>query len=337
MHDNILSDAPNRSNGSSTGLSNRTLQYAVLMMAYGGPDSLDDIEPYLLDIRAGRHTPHELIEEIRHRYAEIGGRSPLLQITRAQAAALEVRLDKPNADATFRVYVGMRHWHPYIKEAIAEIAADGIKRVIGICMAPHYSRMSIGSYIRQAEQAQAELGVDLTATYIESWGNHPVFIQAVADKVRAGLRKFPADERRDVRIVFTAHSLPVAIVEQGDPYDRQLRATAAAAARLLGDVDWQFSYQSAGASNDKWLGPQIEDVVAELARAGHHNILVAPIGFVADHVEILYDIDIEARRCAEAAGARLERTESMNVTPVFIEALADIVRQHVASTKEAPQ
>lgn len=332
-----MSDNMSHVLSSSKGMPNHTTQYAVLMMAYGGPDSLDDIEEYLLDIRGGRRTPHELVEEIAARYAEIGGRSPLLDITRAQAAALEARLNEEGTDARFRVYVGMRHWHPYIKEAVANIAADGMDRLIGICMAPHYSRMSIGAYIRQAEEAQAELGIGLDATYIESWGTHPLFIQAIVNKIRAGLQKFPAGERQDVQVIFTAHSLPVAIMEQGDPYDQQLRQTAQTAAQLLGDVQWQFSYQSAGASTDTWLGPQIEDVVVDLAQSGHRNILVAPIGFVADHVEILYDIDIEARGYAEEAGARLERTDSMNVTPVFIEALADIVRQHVATSKAAIQ
>jgi len=296
------------------------------MMAYGGPDSLDDIEPYLLDIRGGRQTPAELVEEIKERYAQIGGRSPLLEITQAQARALEERLNGQSDSEHYRVYVGMRHWPPYIKEAVTQIAEDGIDRVVALCMAPHYSRMSVGAYFKKIEEAQAELGVDLDVTCVESWHDHPLFLQAVAEKVRAGLQKFPPEVRDDVKVVFTAHSLPAAIVGQGDPYDRQLRETAQGVADLLGNIDWQFSYQSAGASSAQWLGPQIEDVVVELAEAGHKNILVAPIGFVADHVEILYDIDIEARAHAEQAGARLERTESMNVTPLFIEALAHIIR-----------
>lgn len=299
-------------------------------MAYGGPDSLADIEAYLLDIRGGRHTPAELVEEIRERYAAIGGKSPLLEITRAQAKALEERLNAQSHGRRYRVYVGMRHWYPYIKEAVAQIVEDGIDKVVAICMAPHYSRMSIGAYIKKVEEAQEELGVDLDVTYVESWHDHPLFLQAIAGKVKAGLDKFPPDVRDDVQVVFTAHSLPAAIMEHGDPYDRQLRETATGVAELLGDVAWRFSYQSAGTSSAKWLGPQIEDVVVELAEAGHKNILVVPIGFVADHVEILFDIDIEARGYAEQAGARLERTESMNMTPIFIKALADIVRQHIA-------
>ncbi len=303
-------------------------------MAYGGPNSLDDIEEYLLDIRGGRHTPRELVEEIRERYAAIGGKSPLLEITRAQAAALEKRLNELSDGSEYRVYVGMRHWYPYIKEAVAQIVEDGIVRVVALCMAPHYSRMSVGAYFRKVQEAQEDLGAKLNVTCVESWYDHPLFLQAIAERVRAGLQKFPPEARDDVKVVFTAHSLPAAVVEQGDPYDKQLRETARGVAELLGDIDWLFSYQSAGASNAKWLGPRIEDVIVELAEAGHKNILVAPIGFVADHVEVLYDIDIEARHTAGLAGARLERTESMNVTPLFIEALADIVRQHVPANSE---
>ncbi len=312
----------------------RNTQYAVLMMAYGGPDSLDDIEEYLLDVRHGRRTPPALVEEIKERYAEIGGKSPLLEVTQAQAEALEKRLNELSAGPEYRVYVGMRHWTPYIKEAMAQIVEDGIDQVIGICMAPHYSRMSIGAYIEKAEEARKELNPDLDITYVESWHDHPLFVETIAENVEEAFQKFPAEAQDDVKVVFTAHSLPAAIMEQGDPYDEQLKETAHLVAEQLDDVDWMFSYQSAGASNAKWLGPQIEDVVVELAEAGRENILVAPIGFVADHVEILYDIDIEARGYAEEAGARLERTESMNVIPSFIDALADLVRQRVPVTSD---
>jgi ferrochelatase len=304
------------------------------MMAYGGPDSLDDVEDYLLDIRGGRKTPPELVEEIKKRYAEIGGKSPLLEITRAQSEALERRLNDLSDGPEYRVYVGMRHWHPYIREAVEQIAEDGVDKVIAVCMAPHYSRMSIGAYIKKAEEAREDLDPDLDITYVESWHDHPLFIQTIAENVLEALESFPAHARDDVKVVFTAHSLPAAIMEQGDPYDTQLKETAQAVAERLGDVDWMFSYQSAGASNAKWLGPQIEDVVVELAEAGRKNILVVPIGFVADHVEVLYDIDIEARGYAEEAGAHLERTESMNVNSTFIDALADLVTQHAPVTSD---
>lgn len=308
-------------------------QYAVLLMAYGGPNSLDDIEPYLRDIRGGRKVSPELVEEVRERYALIGGRSPLLEITRAQARALEQRLNILADGLRFRVYVGMRHWYLYIREAVAQIVDDGLQNVVALCMTPHYSRLSVGVYFEKLREAQEALGVGahgrapLRVAYVKSYHDHPLFIQAIAEKVRDALARFPAEVRDEVRVVFTAHSLPAAIVEQGDPYDAQLQETARLVAARLGlkAGDWQFCYQSASARKVRWLGPQIEDVVVELTQAGHKQILVAPIGFVADHVEVLYDIDIACRRLAEARGAHLERTESLNTTPLFIEALSDIV------------
>ncbi len=297
-------------------------------MAYGGPKSLDDIEPYLLDVRGGRPTSHELIEEIRERYALIGGRSPLLEITRAQAQALEEQLNNAEDGPSYRAYVGMRHWFPYIREAMAQIVGDGIRDVVALCMAPHYSRMSIGAYIRKVEEAREALGVDLQVRFIESWHDHPGFIDSIEEKVRAARDRFQPEAQDQVKIVFTAHSLPAAIVEQGDPYDQQLRETAGLVAErlFLRPEQWRFCYQSAAAGAVKWLGPPIEEVIVELAAAGVKHILVAPIGFVADHVEILYDIDILCREIAEQQGVHLERTESQNTSPAFIAALADIVR-----------
>lgn len=302
-------------------------------MAYGGPASLDDVEPYLLDVRGGRPTSPELVAEIKERYRRIGGRSPLLEITRAQAHALETRLNSDGRN--FRVYVGMRHWHPYIREAVTQIIADKIAHVVALCMAPHYSRMSVGAYFEKLRAAQSELGAALDITFIESWHDHPLLIRAIVEQVQAALKRFPpssstplpvGEGRDDVQIVFTAHSLPERILREGDPYDTQLRETARALAARLGLAQWRFCYQSAGRSGEPWLGPPVEKVVVELADAGQKNILVVPIGFVADHVEVLYDIDIEVKRLAEARGARLERTESLNTSPTLIEALADIVK-----------
>ncbi len=310
-------------------------EIAVLVMAYGGPLSLDDVEPYLLDVRGGRHTPKELVEEVRHRYALIGGRSPLLDITRAQAQALEAALNA-GGGPRFRAYVGMRHWHPYIREAVARIADDGIRRAVAIAMAPQYSRMSIGAYIKQVEEARRELAPDLQVAYVQQWGNHPLFVRAVVEKVQEALARFPEDVRDDVILLFTAHSLPAAIVAQGDPYEAQLVESARLVAEGAGvpAERWRFCYQSAGATNDKWLGPDICDVIVELGRAGAAHVLVVPVGFVADHVEVLYDIDIEARQVAEQHGVRLERTASLNASPTFIAALADLVRRQAAELEE---
>jgi len=298
-------------------------------MAYGGPSSLNDVEPFLFDIRGGRPTSRELVEEIRERYAAIGGRSPLLEISRAQGSALEEELQRQDPARNWKVALGMRHWHPYISETVEELAWIKRRRLVALCLAPHYSRMSIGAYRRKAQEAFDAAGGPFDVRWVESWGDHPLFLDALASNVVRGLELFPEDERNSVKVVFTAHSLPARLVAEGDPYDSQLKATAWAAARVaaqrIGKIDWEFCYQSAGAGSVDWLGPQIEERVVELAKEGYRNLLVAPVGFVSDHVEILYDLDIEAKAAAKAAGARLERIESMNASPPFIAALADVV------------
>jgi ferrochelatase len=297
----------------------------LLLMAYGSPDSLDDTEAYLLDIRGGRPTSKELVEEIKERYAEIGGRSPLLEITRQQAAALEAEMNRQHgaSGVAFRSYVGMRHWDPRIKEAVAQMAKDGITQAIAMVMAPHSSRMSTGAYYNSLLEAISELGANLEVAWIENWHDHPGLIEAIAKKAEAAKERFNGVAPY---MIFTAHSLPARILAQADPYDDQLNETAKLLAKRLDLTDhrWRFSYQSAGQSPEPWLGPQIEDVVVDLAESGEKNLLVVPIGFVCDHVEVLYDIDIACRKIAAEHGARLERSASLNTSPAFIRALADI-------------
>jgi ferrochelatase len=315
---------------------NTTQTTGVLLMAYGSPDSLDQMEAYLLDVRGGRPTPPSLVEEIQHRYAQIGGRSPLLDITRRQAAALEAELNRRNAgDGTrYRAYVGMRHWEPRIAEAVAQIAADGVEKLVALVMAPHSSRMSSGAYFARLDEAMAEAvaeqGAQLRVTRIPSWHDHPGLIDAITQHACDALENFGDQEPY---ILFTAHSLPSRILAQGDPYDAQLRETAVLVAK---EMNWplgrfQFCYQSAGQSGEQWMGPPIEQVVVQLADLGEKNILVVPVGFVCDHVEVLYDIDIVARGLAASHGARLERSASLNDSPVFIRALADLVESHANS------
>jgi ferrochelatase len=295
---------------------------AILLLAYGGPDKLADVPDYLLDIRGGRETPQELVDEITHRYAEIGGRSPLLEITRSAAAQLQAQLGVP-------VYVGMRHWHPYISEVTAQMAADGVRHIIAVCMAPHYSSLSIGAYRKKLDEAVAALPAEQrpSVTFVESWHTQPEYLDAVAANVRATLERFDADERDGVLVVFTAHSLPEFIVGRGEPYDRQLRETAALLADRLGLAEgrWLFSYQSAAKTGVPWLGPQIEDLVADLAAQGERNLLIAPIGFIADHVEVLYDIDIGVQEIGRRAGVRVERPPMLNDSPALVNTLAAIV------------
>ncbi len=297
---------------------------AVLLLAYGGPNSLDDIPAYLLDIRGGRETPPELIHEITERYRLIGGRSPLLEITRSLAAKLEAAAGLP-------VYTGMRHWQPLIKDTVATMVADGIDVVVAICMAPHYSQLSIGAYRARLDEALAAAGREMTVRFVRSWHTQPDYLAGIAANVRHTLDRFDGPSGRDgqVKVIFTAHSLPRFILERGDPYDRQLHETAQLLAGRLGlpDGRWQFCYQSAAQTGVPWLGPQIEDLVAQLAQAGERNLLVAPIGFIADHVEVLYDIDIGVQAVARAHGARVERTPMLNDSPALVTALAALVAQ----------
>ncbi|HQY93143.1 ferrochelatase [Caldilinea sp.] len=295
---------------------------AVLLLAYGGPDSLDDIPAYLLDIRGGRATPQALIDEISHRYAAIGGCSPLLRITRSVAAQLQERIAAP-------VYVGMRHWTPWIKDAVAQMAADGVTRATVICMAPHYSSLSIGAYRKRLDEALAQLDRSLEITFVESWHTQPDYLNAVAANVRATLERYPAEARADVLTIFTAHSLPESILARGEPYDRQLRETATLLAEKLAlPADrWTFSYQSAAKTGVPWLGPQIEDFIVELAQRGRKKLVVAPIGFIADHVEVLYDIDVGVQQIAQAHGVRVERPLMLNDSPAMVTILAALATE----------
>lgn len=296
---------------------------AVLVMAYGGPGNIAEVEPYLNDVRGGRPTRPQLVEEIRARYARIGGGSPILRLTQAQAAGIARALGPD-----FRVYVGMRHWRPYIKDAVAELRHAGHTRVIGVVMAPHYSGMSVGAYEKKLLEATQAGAPAVETALVRSWWDNPHFLDAVATRVTQALQRFPRP--RDAQVVFTAHSLPERIRESGDPYPDELNASAAAVAQRARVSDWLFAYQSAGATNDKWLGPDVGEVMTDLARRGKNAILVVPIGFVCDHVEILYDIDVESQALAKRLGVQLERTASLNDDPGLVAAVADVVRRAAA-------
>ena len=293
---------------------------AVLLMAYGGPASLDEVEPYLLDVRGGRPVTPEFLAEITSRYARIGGRSPIRELTEAQAAAVGRRLG-----AGFPVYVGMRHWHPYIRGAVDRIAADGHRRVVGIVLAPHYSAMSVGVYQKRLlEAARGRLETAL----VRSWADHPKFLSAVAERVTQALQRFPAPQA--VQVLFTAHSLPERILAMADPYPEELKASAAAVAKLAGLSDWRVAYQSAGATPEPWLGPEAGALLTELAARGHRAFLIVPFGFVCDHVEILYDVDVTYRALAARLDVQLERTASLNDDPLLVEALSGLARKAAA-------
>jgi len=296
----------------------------VLVMAYGGPDNLDEVEPYLLDVRGYRPTAPAIVNEVRERYREIGGRSPILERTQAQAEALEAALNRERAD--FKVVAGMRHWRPFIKDSLADMARSGITRAVGLAMAPHYSRLSIGAYYKKVEEA----GSLIEIARIERWHLLPGYLDALAGRVRAAMERFPAEARDSVPIIFTAHSLPQRIREWNDPYPDELLATVAALMERLGPHPHTFAFQSAAISPDPWLGPDAGQVIAQLAAEGQKNVLLAPVGFVCEHVEILYDVDLVFKRQAESLGVRLERPEMLNTAPQMIDGLAGLVRARAA-------
>jgi len=293
----------------------------LLVMAYGGPNTIDEVEPYLLDVRGYRPTSQEIINEVRERYREIGGRSPILEQTREQAAALETALNADGQD--FKAFVGMRHWHPYIKDTLAEMQAQGIEKAVGLAMAPHYSRMSIGAYYNKVEEANSPI----VFSRIEDWHLQPSYINALTDRVRDALKRFPEEVRAEVPVIFTAHSLPEKILEWNDPYPTQLRETVSAVMEQLGSHPHEFAFQSAAISTIPWLGPDAGEVIERLVSEGKKHILLCPIGFVCEHVEILYDIDIVYQKLAKSLGAQLERIEMVHTAPQMVAGLAELIRK----------
>ena len=294
----------------------------LLVMAYGGPDKLEDVEPYLMDVRGYRPTSQEVIHEVRERYREIGGRSPILEQTQAQANALESALNINGSE--FKAFVGMRHWHPFIKDVVADMQVQGIEKAVGLVMAPHYSRMSIGAYIKKIEETDSPI----VFSCIENWHLQTDYITALVNRVRIALRRFPEEVRVEVPVIFSAHSLPEKILEWNDPYPTQLRETVSAVMGKLGSQPHEFAFQSAAISTIPWLGPDAGEVIEHYALEGKKDILLCPIGFVCEHVEILYDIDIVYQNLARSLGIHLERIEMLNTAPEMIAGLARLIREN---------
>jgi ferrochelatase len=285
---------------------------AVLLLAHGTPESLDDMPEYLTRVRGGRPPSPELIEEMRGNYGAIGGRSPLTEITLAQASALASALEG------MPVYVGMRNWRPYIRDVIAEASLAGVREMVAIPMAPQYSTLSVAKY---GEAVEAARPAGMEVRFVRSWHEHPGLLDAFAEKLRAARASGPWD-----RVLFTAHSLPLRVVTQGDSYPDEVAATARGVAQRAGVTDYGLAYQSAGRTPEPWLGPPLEEALASAAEAGARRVLAVPVGFVCDHTEILFDIDVQAAQAARRLGIEVGRTESLNTSPTFIRALADLVR-----------
>jgi len=320
----------------------------VLVMAYGTAAGAEDIERYYTDIRGGRPPSPEHLAELRSRYAAIGDRFPLLEITRAQAAGLEGALNRDDV-GRFQCYLGMKHSPPWIADAVAQMRADGIERAVGIVMAPHWSAMSIPTYAERVEDALADDGGP-SFSFVRSYHDHPALIELLADRVRAALKDLPAGTREGATVVFSAHSLPVRTVEDGSDrclrchaavcaagcrYDAGLRETADLVARNVGLDRYAIAWQSAGRTADPWWGPPIEALIRDLGGSGTPAVVVCSVGFVADHLEILYDLDIEARTIAEEHGMAFARTEMPNADPAFTAMLADVVRRHLVEREAA--
>lgn len=300
----------------------------VLIMAYGGPSSLDELPGYLADIRQGRPTTPAVLEEISNNYRQIGGKSPLLEISTQQVEAVVDQLDPER----FKVYLGMRHWAPWIEEVVGQMIKDGIIHAVSLVLAPHYSKMSVAKYQQKIMDGLDMYWGQIEFEHISSYHDAPKLIQALANRVEEGLNHWPEIERETVHVVFSAHSLPVRILKMGDPYDEQLRETAALAARVAGlpESRWSWSYQSAGRSPEPWLGPQLQEYLPELAAKGIKNVISIPVGFVSDHVEILYDIDIQAQAVAKDHGMKLVRPSALNTDPLFIETLVELIQERAA-------
>ena len=297
-------------------------------MAHGAPTCVDDIPLYLKNIRSGTESSPEVIQIIRDRYEAIGGSSPLLEITTRQAAELEKFLNQDGGN--FKVYIGMRNWSPYIRDAVKQMVADGVKRVLAMCLAPQYSTWSTKLYFNALNNALDEQSAgSLSVQFIGTWANQPSLIDAFVDRYDSAMEKMRGQGHDKVHTIFTVHSIPAESLEYGDFYDEEYDSTVKAIVERVKPFRWYQAYQSQGMIPVPWLGPTVEDTLDRIARLGSKPVLIVPVGFVCDHIEILYDIDIEFTKHAESKKLKLFRTESLNHSPLFIEALASVVWGHL--------
>jgi protoporphyrin/coproporphyrin ferrochelatase len=297
---------------------------AILLLAHGTPDEVSQIPEYLRNVTGGRAIPDSVIKEVQHRYSLIG-RSPLTEITVRQGELLSDRSALP-------VYVGMRNWKPYIADTIRRMRADGIESCVALCLAPQNSRTSIGLYRSEVQKNAHGLQID----FVDSWHDHPLLIAAFAERLQSARAK----HGRDIPVIFSAHSVPASTITEGDSYEIQARETGALVANAVGLAvsQWTFAFQSQGMAGGPWIGPTVEETMRGLKGAGHNRVLIQPVGFVCDHVEVLYDIDIGFRNYGSQIGVEVSRTASLNDSPTFIAALADLVkhRRRKVSGAQAP-
>jgi ferrochelatase len=297
---------------------------SVLLIAFGGPEKREDVRPFLEIVSAGRRIPPERLEEVAHHYELIGGRSPLNELTMRQAEGLRQALKRDGKPTP--VYVGMRNWHPFLHETLAEMRDRGRQRALGIILSSFQTEVSWERYVADVSAAREKIGAGAPeVAYAPPWAEHPLFIDAMVARAADALAEVPAPKRAEALLIFTAHSVPVAMAS-GSPYARQLEAAALVIAGRLGHARWQVAYQSrSGAPSDPWLKPDICDVLRSVKGQGIEDVVVVPIGFVCDHVEVLYDLDVAAGAVSVEAGVHLHRAQAANDHPAFIAMLADLV------------
>lgn len=296
---------------------------AVLLMAYGSPNSLDAVEPYFADIRGGRPASPVAVAELREKYRLVGVPTPLLAVSTRLAEQIQERLNRGSTGERFTVHLGMKHWAPRIAEAVDEIASVGAERVVALVLAPHYSKISTGGYRERVQRAIDQSGRRIDLDFVDSWHLLDGYLEALAERVSAVRSQFADPDQ--VTVVFTAHSLPARILNEGDPYQDQLLETSEAVATRAAVERWRFSFQSQSRTGEPWLGPDLLDTLNRLHENGQRQVLVAPVGFIADHLEIFFDIDVEARERANQLGLELRRIPMLNDDPRLADALASLV------------
>jgi ferrochelatase len=304
-----------------------TKKTAVLLLAHGSPDSPADVPEFMKHITGGRPVPDAVLEEVKHRYGLIG-KSPLTEITQAQAEGLRQKLGMP-------VYLGMRNWRPFIADAVREMMGSGVEQVLALCLAPQNSSTSTGLY-RKA--LMAELKPEVAVNFVEAWHDHPLLVQAFAERLEPVWRRASGELQSAAPVIFTAHSVPTRTIQAGDPYEQQAKETAQLVAGKLSGLTeelWRFAFQSQGMSGGPWLGPTVESAILEFKKQGHKGVVIAPVGFVCDHVEVLYDVDVAFRQFAAEQGMQLWRPESLNASPTFIAALASLAASRLGMASPA--
>ena len=312
-------------------------RWGVLLLAHGAPDSLADIPKFLLNVRGGRPLPQEAIEEIIRRYQLIGGGSPLLKETNRQAEALAEALKRTRAAQALPivpVYVGMRNWTPFIADSVERLSRDCVSRILALCLAPHNSRTSVGLYRQHLDDALEKFAPGMRVEFVSSWHDQPELIAAFREKIAQALNRAEQTAGRPVPVILTAHSVPVRTIAEGDLYEIQVKETAGLVAEALALTEWRLAFQSQGISPEPWIGPTVESRIDELAAEGHRHVMIAPVGFVSDNVEILYDVDVVFREHGRQRGVTVWRSESLNNSPRFIKALHDVVMARIIKEPE---